>query len=104
MKGRRIRYAALASQAQFTVASVTRITDLRTFFSTVMVTSQAQNSKAPGIRSMAPIANSVSVQAQTGIVVDDFPQAASSTLADRHETRGTVRWPAGETYQGWAHT
>jgi iron complex outermembrane receptor protein len=95
---------AVASQAQLAVASVTWITDLQTVFPTVTATSQAQNSKASGIRDMAPIANSVGMQAQTGIIVDDLPQAASSTLADGRGTRGRVRWPAGDTYQGWAHT
>ncbi|ANI78326.1 hypothetical protein EP837_01915 [Sphingobium sp. EP60837] len=49
-----LKQVAVASQAQLAVACVTRITDLQTVFPTVTATSQAQNSKAPGIRRMAP--------------------------------------------------
>ncbi len=73
---------AVISQGQLANAGVSRIDDLAVAFPTVTATDTGQNSKSPGIRGIAPIANSVGVQAQTGIVVDDIPQSTFSTLAN----------------------
>lgn len=72
---------AVASQEQLAAAGVTRLTDLQAVFPSVTATDQSQNPKNPGIRGIAPIANSVGVQSQVGIIVDDIPQATFSTLA-----------------------
>jgi iron complex outermembrane receptor protein len=76
------KQVSVASQQQLATAGVTRITDLQTIFPSVTATDQSQNSKNPGIRGIAPIANSIGVQSQTGIIVDDIPQSTFSTLAN----------------------
>lgn len=80
------KQVAIASQEQLTVAGVTRLTELQNIFPTITPTSNAFYSQNPGIRGIAPIASggsaSIGVPSQTAIVVDDFPQATFSTLAN----------------------
>ena len=42
---------------------------------TITANTQTQAPKPPSIRGVSPIANSVGVQAQTGITVDDIPRS-----------------------------
>jgi len=49
---------------------------------TITANTQTQAPKPPSIRGVSPIANSVGVQAQTGITVDDIPRSTFSTLAN----------------------
>jgi iron complex outermembrane recepter protein len=72
----------VASQVQLTNAGVSRLVDLQTLFPSITPTSQSQNTQNPGIRGIAPISGQIGVTSQTGIVVDDFPQATFSTLAN----------------------
>src|SRR5262249_12458579 len=76
------KQVTVVNQAQLTTAGVTRITDLQNVFPSVTATDQGQNTKHPGIRGIAPIANSVGIQSQTGIIVDDIPQSTFSSLAN----------------------
>ncbi len=74
---------AVASQATLEAEGVSRLSDLADVFPSVTVSNGLfQNSKPPGIRGVSSFANAVSVQAQTGIIVDDIPQPTFSTLAN----------------------
>ena len=50
-------------------------------FPTITPTPLGLNPLNPGLRGIAPISYQIGVPAQTGIVVDDFPQSTFSTLA-----------------------
>ncbi|WP_068082751.1 TonB-dependent receptor [Novosphingobium rosa] len=63
-------------------AGVTKLVDLQNISPTLTGSDQTQNSRPPGVRGIVSVANSVGVQAQTGIVVDDVPLPTYSTLAN----------------------
>lgn len=73
---------AVASQDALVRAGVTRLNDIANIFPSVTLTDQRQNAKPPGIRGIVTVANATSVQAKTGIVIDDIPQPTFSTLAN----------------------
>lgn len=73
---------AVANVETLQKAGVTKLTDLSNVFPSLTNVSQTQNAKPPGIRGIATFANAASVQPKTGIVVDDIPQPAFSTLAN----------------------
>lgn len=75
------KQVVVVSQQQMDSAGVSRITDLQVVFPSLNAQPQNQSPRVPGIRGIAPIAFSVGVQGQTGIVVDDIPQSTYSTLA-----------------------
>jgi iron complex outermembrane receptor protein len=72
----------VASQDALVRAGVTRLNDIANIFPSVTLTDQRQNAKPPGIRGIVTVANATSVQAKTGIVIDDIPQPTFSTLAN----------------------
>lgn len=72
---------AVAGQANLAAAGVSRINDLSAVFPSLSIANNAQAAKPPGIRGVVTFANAVSVQAQTGIIIDDIPQPTFSTLA-----------------------
>lgn len=76
------KQVAVASQAELVDAGVNRLTDLQNAFPTITATSNGAGGtpRPPGIRGISPFTFSVGVQSQTGIVVDDVPQATFSTL------------------------
>ncbi len=63
-------------------AGVTRLNELSNISPSVTGSDQTQNARAPGIRGIVSIANSIGVQSQTGIIVDDIPLPTYSTLAN----------------------
>jgi iron complex outermembrane receptor protein len=67
---------------QLVNAGVDRIDQLANISVSVTRADESQNTKAPGIRGIASVANSVGVQSQTEIIVDDIPQATFSTLSN----------------------
>jgi len=73
---------AVASQDALVRAGVSRLNDIANIFPSVTLTDQRQNAKPPGIRGIVTVANATSVQAKTGIVIDDIPQPTFSTLAN----------------------
>lgn len=73
---------AVADVATLEQAGVSKLTDLSNVFPSLTNVAQNQNAKPPGIRGIATFANATSVQPKTGIVVDDVPQPAFSTLAN----------------------
>lgn len=72
---------AVAGQANLVAAGVSRINDLAAVFPSLSIANNAQAAKPPGIRGVVTFANAVSVQAQTGIIIDDIPQPTFSTLS-----------------------
>lgn len=75
------KQVTIASQVQLTTAGVNRLVDLFGVFPAITPTSVGQNPLNPGIRGIAPVSGQIGVPSQTGIVVDDFPQATFSTLS-----------------------
>ena len=73
---------SVASQVQLQKAGVNRLAELSQIAVSITDTNQSQNSRAPGIRGISSVANSIGVQSQTGIIVDDIPQSTFSTLAN----------------------
>jgi len=73
---------AVANTEALEKAGATRLVDLSSVFPSLTNVNQGQNAKPPGIRGIATFANAASVQPKTGIVVDDIPQPAFSTLAN----------------------
>ena len=75
------KQVSVVSQAQLAVAGVSRLTDLAAALPEISAQPQNQTPKAPGIRGISPVAFSIGVQSQTGLIVDDIPQSTFSTLA-----------------------
>jgi iron complex outermembrane recepter protein len=77
------KQVAVASGDQLKTAGVNRLTELQNAFPTITTTTNTSGAspRPPGIRGIAPFTVSVGVQSQTGVVVDDVPQATFSTLA-----------------------
>src|SRR5262245_4364221 len=75
------KQVSVATQATLESAGVSRINDLGNVFPSITTANNNQNQKPPGIRGIITFANATSVQAKTGIIVDDIAQPTFSTLA-----------------------
>lgn len=68
------------SQKALQAAGISRTSELYNVVPTLTAVDPTRTSFAPGIRGIAPISDSVGVQSQTGVVVDDFPQSTFSGM------------------------
>lgn len=72
----------VVSNQQLAAAGVTKLSELQNISPALSASDQTQNSRPPGIRGIVSVANSIGVQSQTGIIVDDIPLPTYSTLAN----------------------
>lgn len=68
--------------SELAAAGVTKLIELQAVSPTLTGSDQSQNSRAPGVRGIVSVANSIGVQSQTGVIVDDIPLPTYSTLAN----------------------
>jgi iron complex outermembrane receptor protein len=70
------------SSQQLASAGVTKLSEIQNISPALTGSDQSQNSRPPGIRGIVSVANSIGVQSQTGIILDDIPLPTYSTLAN----------------------